>query len=350
MANNVLNTRIVLRHDTTANWEANASQVLLKGEAGIEFLDNQSVRIKIGDGVKPWSELPYFGGESGQGVIVIGDGKTIKVEGGTVSLYGANDATNGQSPRISADGELEWYTPLGTSEVQTVLESTLSTSVTAKSAVEKIVTDSETVVGRINEIVDEKVSTVYKWKGSVDSYADLPKDGNKVGDTYNVVAADPEHKVNAGDNLVWDGSDWDNIGSYIDLTNYAEKSELEPLSKKLQSMPTGILSEITGVNQTETEATVDIKVATLQPDGTYSSETKQAAITLEAAGEKAGLMSLADKLKLDSLNVIKSSDEENKIKINSDGTAEVNSVSVDKLVEKSDVTLVLMGGSATATI
>lgn len=64
MANTTLRTRIVLRNDSTANWLANDSQVLLKGEVGIEFLESGAPKIKIGDGVKAWSELPYFGGDA----------------------------------------------------------------------------------------------------------------------------------------------------------------------------------------------------------------------------------------------------------------------------------------------
>ena len=59
-----LNTRIILRNDSTANWLANDTQVLLKGEVGIEFLTDGTVKMKVGDGTKTWAELPYFGGES----------------------------------------------------------------------------------------------------------------------------------------------------------------------------------------------------------------------------------------------------------------------------------------------
>lgn len=58
-----INTRIIVRNDSTQNWEANESTVLLKGEVGIEFTSDGKTKQKIGDGVKPWSELPYFGGE-----------------------------------------------------------------------------------------------------------------------------------------------------------------------------------------------------------------------------------------------------------------------------------------------
>ena len=64
-----LNTKILLRSDTSENW-ANASvagkganAVLLKGEMGIELLNDGLTKIKIGDGTKTWAQLPYFSGE-----------------------------------------------------------------------------------------------------------------------------------------------------------------------------------------------------------------------------------------------------------------------------------------------
>lgn len=62
MSMSELRVKVVYRNDTTANWTAHADVVLLKGEAGVEFLDNGQVKIKIGDGVKTWAELPYFKG------------------------------------------------------------------------------------------------------------------------------------------------------------------------------------------------------------------------------------------------------------------------------------------------
>ena len=63
MAINKLNTRIVLRNDSTANWLANKDQILLKGEVGIEFLTNGKVKMKIGDNEHTRDQLPYFGGD-----------------------------------------------------------------------------------------------------------------------------------------------------------------------------------------------------------------------------------------------------------------------------------------------
>lgn len=58
-----INTRLIIRHDSTTEWNNNASAVLLEGEMGIEFLGNGKVKMKVGDGVTEWSALPYFGGE-----------------------------------------------------------------------------------------------------------------------------------------------------------------------------------------------------------------------------------------------------------------------------------------------
>lgn len=50
MAQRQLNTRIIIRNDTSANWTA-ANPVLLKGELGIE---NDTGIVKCGDGVAKW--------------------------------------------------------------------------------------------------------------------------------------------------------------------------------------------------------------------------------------------------------------------------------------------------------
>ena len=61
-----LKTRILLRNDIKSNWEkVKTTAVLGKGEVGIEFDPSaetleRTTRIKIGDGVTTWENLPYF--------------------------------------------------------------------------------------------------------------------------------------------------------------------------------------------------------------------------------------------------------------------------------------------------
>ena len=66
------------------------------------------------------------------------------------------------------------------------------------------------------------LTTVYQYKGSVATYADLPTTGQKVGDVWNVETADPDHGIKAGDNVAWDGTQWDTLGGNHDLSGYAQ--------------------------------------------------------------------------------------------------------------------------------
>ena len=66
------------------------------------------------------------------------------------------------------------------------------------------------------------LTTVYQYKGSVATYADLPTTGQKVGDVWNIETADPDHGIKAGDNVAWDGAQWDTLGGNHDLSGYAQ--------------------------------------------------------------------------------------------------------------------------------
>lgn len=66
------------------------------------------------------------------------------------------------------------------------------------------------------------LTTVYQYKGSVATYADLPTTGQKVGYVWNVETADPDHGIKAGDNVAWDGAQWDILGGNHDLSGYAQ--------------------------------------------------------------------------------------------------------------------------------
>lgn len=65
--------------------------------------------------------------------------------------------------------------------------------------------------------IDNKVASVYKYKGSVATYAALPSTGQVVGDVYNV--------EENGANYAWDGSTWDKLGETIDFSPYLLKTD-----------------------------------------------------------------------------------------------------------------------------
>ena len=62
------------------------------------------------------------------------------------------------------------------------------------------------------------ISTVYKYKGSVNTYSALPEAKyNTIGDVYNIIQADETNKINAGDNVVWTGTAWDNLAGIVKI-------------------------------------------------------------------------------------------------------------------------------------
>lgn len=69
--------------------------------------------------------------------------------------------------------------------------------------------------------VDNKVSSVYKYKGSVATFADLPSTGQVIGDVYNV--------EEDGSNYAWNGTIWDKLGGEIDLSDYYTKTRTDEL-------------------------------------------------------------------------------------------------------------------------
>lgn len=66
--------------------------------------------------------------------------------------------------------------------------------------------------------MEKKLSTVYRYKGSVENYDALPTENREVGDTYNL--------MDNGANYAWTDSGWDKLSETIDLSGYAEKKDV----------------------------------------------------------------------------------------------------------------------------
>lgn len=189
-----LNTRLVLRNDTSAAWLENSHKVLAKGELGIEFSPaavteaglkaDYKVRIKVGDGVSTWAELPYFGDS------VEFNEKAFAMIEGKLDLLGLAAAEVGAQLVKGADGSISWVKP------DTTTVESLSTTV-------------EQLVATINGTVDEsgnpkgdglinRVATL-ESKGESDKEADIARDEkiNKVEETLVSQAKLIEQKADA---------------------------------------------------------------------------------------------------------------------------------------------------------
>ena len=85
------------------------------------------------------------------------------------------------------------------------------------------------------------IAKAVNYKGSVNSYSDLPKSAMAVGDMYNITTEDKANGIKAGDNVVYNGNSWDNMGGTIDLSGYATKEEL---NQKMNETPFATESDV----------------------------------------------------------------------------------------------------------
>lgn len=75
--------------------------------------------------------------------------------------------------------------------------------------------------------IDTKLKGGVHAKGSVNTYAELPSSPED-GDMYNIITADEEHNIKAGDNVVWlaDENRWDNYGGIVDTSGLVAKTDV----------------------------------------------------------------------------------------------------------------------------
>lgn len=130
--------------------------------------------------------------------------------------------------------------------------------------------------------VDAKVSSVYRFKGSVASESALPTEGNVVGDVYNV--------EDTGSNYAWDGSAWDKLSETVDLTPYLTKAEAQTTYETIANV-SGIKSELEGkigekAAQTYVDEQLALKANSADVESTYLKKTDAA--TTYATKEELG--------------------------------------------------------------
>lgn len=104
----------------------------------------------------------------------------------------------------------------------------------------------------LKTLVDElkaSVAAALDYKGTKDTYEELPAEGNKKGDVWNVVGA--HGTTPAGTNYAWDGAAWDPLGGTIDLSGYYTKSQVDgaisAAKTELEAADTALEGQITTV-------------------------------------------------------------------------------------------------------
>lgn len=145
----------------------------------------------------------------------------------------ANAVTAENTARVEADRTLQNNIDAETA-ARTEADTTLQTNIDLKAdktalptKVSELQNDSDFQSGaQVDAKIAEATTTVYNYKGSVDTPDDLPTGSkqnlNKVGDTYN--------DKSTGMNYVWDGKAWDALGAVTTLATLGVTATAEELN------------------------------------------------------------------------------------------------------------------------
>lgn len=132
------------------------------------------------------------------------------------------------------------------------------------------------VLGQRVTTLESKISSIYSYKGSKATYAELPGDA-AAGDVWNVEEAHDNHP--AGTNWAWTGSAWDALGGAIDLSSYYNKAQADAAIKAAVDVEKGAReaadTELDGKITTNTQAIAKIN-GSADTEGSLANTLKQA--------------------------------------------------------------------------
>lgn len=152
-------------------------------------------------------------------------GTNVEVSGGKISVKNGTTNQKGVVQLSSATDDTSTTKAATPSAVKAAYDLAAGKQSPATSLAGYGIADAYT-----KDEVDAKMSSALEYKGSKDTYADLPTTGNKKGDVWNIVNADASHGVNAGDNVAWNGTTWDVLAGTMDLSAYMLAEDLVAIS------------------------------------------------------------------------------------------------------------------------
>ena len=200
---------------------------------------------------------------------------------------------------------------------------------------------------------DTAVTSVYRFKGSVNTVNDLPAantEGLTVGDVYNVKAAIDGNSAEDGVNYAWTGTGWDSLGGILSVETAisgATASSGAPVSAS--AVKTYVDSEISAVN-----ATIASEVSALE--ATIASEVS--ALEASIASEVSALNTIIDSEvsalneRIDSeVSALNATIESEVSALNAALESEVSALQaqIDEIVDEKTITVVAKETGATTT-
>lgn len=396
-----LRSTVQLRRDHNSAWEL-ANPILKAGEVGVvlptEDDTANAFKFKIGNGVTAWNDgLPWANSIGGSESIAVDENTIFLNADGSLSLVGFDEATTGMIPSKGENGKLVWVVPTEVPDIEELktkvdaLDETVNgkpagSDPTTEPAVPGLVDKVEELEKQITgdpenpsddslaaqvkkntdnisalttnlndnyynkEEVDDKIAASYKPGETLENVSELPSPPTSsdlgvihpiqnAGTTTDDFIGGAGQPVPAGSQVVAiekDGEIKYNImPSNVDLSGYLKTEQLgsefttgtdgkieinEIAQSKVIGLPEALASKISGISIDGTELEVTNGVVGLPL----------------ATALRAGLVKSC------------STDAENGVEVNSDGTMKVINmkVNVNNLVQDPDDDLVLDGGGA----
>lgn len=133
-----------------------------------------------------------------------------------------------------------------------VIESAITISSKQVSGLSNELSSLETT---LKDEINSKVSSVYRVKGSC-KYEELPKDGQEVGDVWNVT--DAHDNTPAGTNFVWTDEGWDPLGGTIDLSPYVKETDISTAITSIKEDIQTVKNQLNDTNSNIQELTSGI--------------------------------------------------------------------------------------------
>lgn len=97
----------------------------------------------------------------------------------------------------------------GTNTTQVATTAFVTSAVSTKANSNDVYTKTE---------INSMLAGAMNYKGSKDTYAELPTSGNRNGDVW--------HVVSDGGEYAWNGTEWEALGMLVDLAGYVEEDDL----------------------------------------------------------------------------------------------------------------------------
>lgn len=294
------------------------------------------------------------------GATVLGDGKSIQVQDGTISIIGFEAAEAGAQPRKKADGTIEWIKPDTTTVegLQTAVEGLESDVGDLQGEIETLTGTGEGSVSKIaQDAADARVNqfatdisedgTINTFKELVDYVAKHAPEAADMATSIQGLEGEMDQVQTALEGID-EGAQVNAIDTVSSEFTISEEKELSVSAiamDKITGLPAALEGKVNAVagSRLMTEAEGE-KLAGIDEgaEANVIEDVKLGGVSLQVTGKAVDIPAAT----ASSLGLVKSTDAENGVTVASDGTMQINNVNINKLVQTEGDTLILDGGNA----